>query len=246
LLTKEGIIVFAAEPIVADAMSFLPYPWGLRLQGESLRAICKWGWLELGFSETYFYELLHRNNLCFQRFRCMESHWADIIIAKPSAPPLASVSEFLDFSSSGNAGKFMAFGWSVPEQWGTWTDGPRAELVLQLTPPPVKAVVLSATVGAFVSDQHPSLDVDVFVNGCILASWSFANGQNVGERQIIIPLNIAKEPTLRVVFRMYDSKSPAELGLSTDGRKLGLSMYTLRMFEVGSSTLKCLSLPKII
>jgi 2-polyprenyl-3-methyl-5-hydroxy-6-metoxy-1,4-benzoquinol methylase len=239
LLTKEGIIVFAAEPIVADSLSFLPYPWGLRLNGESLRAICKWGWLELGFSESYFYELLHKNDLSFQRFRCMESNWADIIIAKPGAPSIAIGSEFLDFSSSGNASKFMAFGWSVPEQWGTWTDGPRAELVFQLTPPPVKAVVFSTTVGAFVSDQHPSLDVDVFVNGHIMARWSFTNSQNVGERQIIIPLNIAKAPTLRVEFRMYDPKSPAELGLSTDGRKLGLSMYTLRMFEVGSATLAC-------
>ena len=239
LLTKEGIIVFVAEPIVADAMSSLPYPWGLRLNGESLRAICKWGWLELGFSESYFYELLHRNDLCFQRFRCMESNWADIIIAKPGAPPLAIGSDVLEFSSSGNAGKFRAFGWSVPEQWGTWTDGPQAELVFQLTPPPVKEVVLSATVGAFVSDQHPSLDVDVLVNGHILTRWSFTNGQNVGERQIIIPLNIAKESTLRVDFHIYDPKSPAELGLSTDGRKLGLSMYTLRLFEVGSPLLQC-------
>jgi hypothetical protein len=219
-------------------LSFLPYPWGLRLNGESLRAIGKWGWLELGFSESYFYELLHRNDLCFRRFRCIESHWADIIIAKPGAPPLAIVSEILDFSSSVNASTFMAFGWSVPEQWGTWTDGPRAELVFRLTPPPVKAVVLSAMVGAFVSDHHPNLDVDVFVNGHILAHWSFANGQNVGERQIIVPLHIAQEPTLRVDFRMYDPNSPAELGLSTDGRKLGLSMYTLRMFEVGSSILQ--------
>ena len=176
----------------------------------------------------------------------MESKWADIIIAKLGAPPLDIVNEVLDFSSSGNASEFMAFGWSAPEQWGTWTDGPRAELIFRLTPPPVKDVVLSVMVSAFVSDHHPSLDVDVFVNGHILARWSFANGQNVGERQIIIPLNIAKEPTLRVDFRMYDPKSPAELGLSTDGRELGLSMYTLRMFEVDSSALKCLSSPKII
>jgi hypothetical protein len=110
---------------------------------------------------------------------------------------------------------------------------------LQLTPPPVKDVVLSAAVGAFVSDQHPSLDVDVLVNGHLLARWSFANGQNVGERQIIIPLNIAKESALRADFRMYDPKSPAELGLSTDGRKLGLGLYTLRLFEVDSSQLSC-------
>jgi hypothetical protein len=50
----EGCVYFGAEPIT-DAF---PMPWGLRLDGESLWAVRKQGWLELGFTETYFQEAL--------------------------------------------------------------------------------------------------------------------------------------------------------------------------------------------
>ena len=51
-----GRLVFAAEPITDS----LRYPWCLRLDGESLWAIRKNGWFELGFQETYFRSTLAR------------------------------------------------------------------------------------------------------------------------------------------------------------------------------------------
>ncbi len=53
-LAADGIVVFASEPIT-DAF---PMPWGLRLDGQSLWAARKFGWLELGFQERYFRSLL--------------------------------------------------------------------------------------------------------------------------------------------------------------------------------------------
>jgi SAM-dependent methyltransferase len=53
-LKPGGKIYFGAEP-VTDAF---PAPWGLRLDGESLWAIRKQGWLELGFTEAYFKDAL--------------------------------------------------------------------------------------------------------------------------------------------------------------------------------------------
>lgn len=52
-----GRVVFAGEPIGA----FMPVPWGLRLDGQSLWAIRKHGWLELGFQEPYFHDALGRH-----------------------------------------------------------------------------------------------------------------------------------------------------------------------------------------
>jgi SAM-dependent methyltransferase len=51
-----GKLYFAAEPILAD----FPVPWGLRADGESLWATRSNGWMELGFSESYFQEALRR------------------------------------------------------------------------------------------------------------------------------------------------------------------------------------------
>jgi protein-L-isoaspartate O-methyltransferase len=54
-LKPGGRIYFAAEPIIDD----YPVPWGLRMDGESLWAIRKHGWLELGFRSAYFRMALH-------------------------------------------------------------------------------------------------------------------------------------------------------------------------------------------
>jgi 2-polyprenyl-3-methyl-5-hydroxy-6-metoxy-1,4-benzoquinol methylase len=53
---KGGIVCFAAEPITDD----FPIPWGLRMDGQSLWAIRKNGWLELGFNSKYFNAALAR------------------------------------------------------------------------------------------------------------------------------------------------------------------------------------------
>jgi SAM-dependent methyltransferase len=57
VVTPQGRLFFAAEPIQPD----FAYPWGLRLDGQSLWSIRKHGWLELGFSDRYFAEALARS-----------------------------------------------------------------------------------------------------------------------------------------------------------------------------------------
>ncbi|MCJ2066313.1 class I SAM-dependent methyltransferase [Methylobacterium sp. J-088] len=54
LLTDYGSILFFSEPIYKN----LPFPWGLRYDGESLWAIMCNKWLELGFQEDFFAKLM--------------------------------------------------------------------------------------------------------------------------------------------------------------------------------------------
>ncbi len=77
LVAPGGRVLFAAEPITED----LPYPWGLRLDGESLWAIRKNGWLELGFKESYFVKTLNRFGWRSQRVVCPETPWGVIYLA---------------------------------------------------------------------------------------------------------------------------------------------------------------------
>lgn len=53
-LSDSGKIIFCVEPITND----FDVPWGIRLDGESVWAIRRNGWLELGFQERYFRECL--------------------------------------------------------------------------------------------------------------------------------------------------------------------------------------------
>lgn len=56
MLAPGGVIMFANEAVAAD----FPKPWGLRLDGPSIFEIRSKGWLELGFREDFFFELLGR------------------------------------------------------------------------------------------------------------------------------------------------------------------------------------------
>ncbi len=76
VLEPTGKIVFGAEPITDD----FPIPWGLRLDGESLWAIRKFGWCELGFQETYFRDLLARNGWNVSKYVCPETPWGTVFL----------------------------------------------------------------------------------------------------------------------------------------------------------------------
>lgn len=73
-----GFVCLAAEPIVAD----FPIPWGLRMDGESIWAIRKNGWLELGFNEKYFRSALEKFGWRGTTLRGNDSPASSVIIAK--------------------------------------------------------------------------------------------------------------------------------------------------------------------
>jgi SAM-dependent methyltransferase len=66
-LKKNGRIYLLGEPITHR----FPVPWGLRLDGESLWAVRKHGWLELGFNETYFKKALAAAGLRGMKFQSL-------------------------------------------------------------------------------------------------------------------------------------------------------------------------------
>jgi hypothetical protein len=78
LLVRDGIVVFAGEPVHE-----MPYPWGPRLDGLSLWSTRTYGWLELGFQPPYFQGALARCdwNVTFYRLKRIGGK-ADIYIAR--------------------------------------------------------------------------------------------------------------------------------------------------------------------
>jgi 2-polyprenyl-3-methyl-5-hydroxy-6-metoxy-1,4-benzoquinol methylase len=77
VLKPGGIVCFGAEPITPD----FPIPWGLRMDGESVWAIRRNGWLELGFNERYFEEAMSRNGWILTTHRSADCPWISAIVA---------------------------------------------------------------------------------------------------------------------------------------------------------------------
>jgi hypothetical protein len=135
------------------------------------------------------------------------------------------------FDTRGQAQGYEAGGWAGPEDWGTWTEGPEATLIIPLAKVPQDDLLLLADTGAFVGNQHPQQEVDLLVNGVLVAQWSFRLQESVDERRAVIPADVGRrENPMRVTFRIHHPTSPAHVRLSDDPRLLGLSMRRLRIF----------------
>jgi SAM-dependent methyltransferase len=74
VVAPNGRVMFAAEPIIES----FPVPWGLRLDGESLWAIRRHGWLELGFQRSYFEQALDRYGWKADWARLPLTPWGEI------------------------------------------------------------------------------------------------------------------------------------------------------------------------
>ncbi|MHB1533280.1 MAG: class I SAM-dependent methyltransferase, partial [Acidimicrobiales bacterium] len=81
VVVPGGRVVFAGEPISKS----MPVPWGLRLDGESLWAIRKNGWLELGFRRSYFLGALERHGWEATSVRSPEPSLGEILVARRRA-----------------------------------------------------------------------------------------------------------------------------------------------------------------
>lgn len=73
-LTPEGQVYFGGEPITPD----FPIPWGIRTDGESLWAIRRHGWLELGFQAKYFSAALQRSGFQAQMQSSADLPWINV------------------------------------------------------------------------------------------------------------------------------------------------------------------------
>lgn len=121
----------------------------------------------------------------------------------------------------------LAEGWGRVEEWGTWSEGPEAEVVLRI-PPEARAISIEAA--AFVQPSHTRQRVEVLINGVEALSTQFTRLQ---DNTLELPLTPAIRETinadgrLRVHFHLPDAISPKALGLGSDERVMALGLKSL-------------------
>jgi hypothetical protein len=135
------------------------------------------------------------------------------------------------FSEGSGAERLLGDGWSAMESSGVWTDGDRASLVLRPTPA-TGTVELVLAVDPFVTPDHPELNVEVFAGGVKRGAEVFRHRRpaRLQKRRlrVVLPAS-AGDGMGRIVveLRLQDPVSPRDLGLSEDGRRLGLRLRSL-------------------
>jgi hypothetical protein len=150
--------------------------------------------------------------------------------------PAALRSDYLEIEAGQkimfNSGDLPGWaGWSYREPWGTWSDGPVALVLLQLSRTPESDLEVLIEGNAFVADRHPTQEVYIFVNGQYVKRLRYDEESRGGVREIDIPraLAVGNNDALLMRFCFKNPKSPAELGLSADRRRLGLGIVSLEL-----------------
>jgi hypothetical protein len=139
----------------------------------------------------------------------------------------------ISFSRNGMGQKHVVYGWSKPEEWGTWSDGNAAAVLVDLPVVPKRDLELLIEGRAFLHALHPTQQIEVAVNDHVLIELKY-DSRSPGIQVVKIPRSIAieKGSWFLIQFRFKNAKSPAQLGLSSDSRNLGLGLVSLQLKSV--------------
>jgi hypothetical protein len=159
---------------------------------------------------------------------CNRAAMAKVRIEDEQAYPIG---ERISFAQGGTSLKYAGSGWSGAEPWGTWTEGSTSIVILTPSVVPERDMALSIEGQAFLTDKHPVQDIEVLVNRHPVETLHYEFPASLDTRVITIPKSFIQEKKgpLIIEFKIKDPKSPAELGLSSDTRRLGLGLVSLRL-----------------
>lgn len=135
----------------------------------------------------------------------------------------------LDIANCGAAQPILVHGWDAIEPGlGAWSLGREARLVLPgyLRTQCAGHLCLETDVLGR-PEGTPPLQVDVFCDGISVAKWQFPGDP---PSRLTFPVtNWSENTDMTLTFRLNNVRSPAELGLSTDSRPLGLLLRRLHV-----------------
>jgi len=161
--------------------------------------------------------------------------WHDMTSTLPARHLTAGLYSWggkIEFGFMGNAQPYQTHGWSLPEDGFTWTEGKSASLTMPIAQAP-SAVVLKVNLMAFlVSGKLPRQRVLIEVNGEEVGQWKLNSG-TFQDWTLLLPEKVFRGAnSVTLTFKTPNSFSPAQLGLSRDGRVLGIAVRNIELYPV--------------
>lgn len=137
------------------------------------------------------------------------------------------------FGAGGSGLAYLGKGWSAPEAWGVWSDGPRAELSLPVDLRERSELGLAFQVGAYMPLDRSEQRVEVWINDVSSAVWQLAATPAPGWRELRVPPQALQAAggslRLEVRFEIASPSSPKARGESDDARQLGLALHRVKI-----------------
>ena len=140
------------------------------------------------------------------------------------APPVL-IDEPIRFTRSTNAAQlFLLDSWGFEEDWGVWTVGESASIVL---PIPNNATKLNLEINAFISHLHRTQEIEILSNYQALQKISLIKPYG-NKIQIMLDKKTIANSYIQIQLKLLNPISPKSLGMSNDDRRLGVGLVSAK------------------
>ena len=153
---------------------------------------------------------------------CLQVNSKNEIDPKMSTTRLIKLGEKIDLSRFGKyATVFLGSGWSVPENWGTWSIQKSASINLPLPSEDPKKLIIHAQ--AFITGSHPQQRVIIYINQIFMREVNLLDRMN-NRIEIPLPQAFNLQQQIKLQFEFPDAISPQTLSLGIDTRPLAMGI----------------------
>ena len=136
----------------------------------------------------------------------------------------------MDFNIEGQGVHFLISGWSITEDWGTWSDGPIAELQWPLGQVPYTSAKIRLSVRLFPEDPTVPQSAKILINGVEVSSLRRHGQGDIHGLEFKVPKDVlfARYP-MHITFHISNPIQPLNLTDSQDGRFLGIGLKRIKI-----------------
>jgi len=135
----------------------------------------------------------------------------------------------LQFGRGGNGLAFLSFGWGEPEQWGVWSLGSSAEIVIPVQGNRQSLPELTVKGDLLIHSLRPSARGSISLNGGPATEFEASVEQPSVSASLAPPSGAVLDGSLTLGFRIENSRSPAEDGVGPDTRRLGFALKEIEI-----------------
>jgi phosphoglycerol transferase len=136
----------------------------------------------------------------------------------------------LSFTMKGMGWAYVAGGWSEAEDWGTWSLGKEARLLMRLDPVAKGAMVLSMDTRMTVGPKVPERRLRILCNGQVVGEALYTQDDDGKLLSMNIPAGlVGDDGLLELQFFVTPQTTPLELGINADRRPLGIGLVEMTL-----------------
>ncbi|MHA6129397.1 DUF7024 domain-containing protein [Pseudomonas fluorescens group sp. PF-1] len=140
------------------------------------------------------------------------------------------------FSDKETPHSALGVGWSAQESWGVWSDGPNSDLYLPIPESEIISdIEFTIKANAYAPRTIESQLIGVRCNGIAITLLKIKKNKRPKKIKIRIPSAIIHNRKIaHLQLSIQHPSSPAEEGVSTDNRRLGLGLVSVNVKKIRS------------